>query len=117
MAENLKEEMLTMEELDKVAGGTIAEVSFDREFLRDIGFNIKWKNKDYIYNYFDKVSKELRDTWSQAGVRCKSISNSDYTKNVYTDTSGNVISRETAMKMAMDFKGVSGLDLSKYGIH
>ena len=116
MAENLKDEMLSMEELDKVAGGTLKEISLDREFLRDIGFDIEWKNTDYIYNYFDKVSSELRSTWSQAGVRCKKISNSDYEKNIYTDQSGNVISRETAMKMAMNSKGVT-VDLAKYGIH
>lgn len=115
--EILKDEILNEEELDQVVGGSLKEVSLDREFLRDIGFNIEWKNTDYIYNYFDKISTELRNTWSEAGVLCKSISNGDYTKNVYTDKSGNVISREDAMKKAMAFKGVTDLDLSKYGIH
>lgn len=115
--EILKEEILSEKELEKVAGGTLKEVSQDRAFLRDIGFNIEWKNTDYIYNYFDKIKKELRDTWSQAGVRCKIISNGDCTKNVYTDTSGNIISRENAMIMAMNFRGVTDLDLSKYGVH
>ena len=78
MAENLKDEMLSMEELDKVAGGTLKEISLDREFLRDIGFDIEWKNTDYIYNYFDKVSSELRSTWSQRPERKRHLPRNRY---------------------------------------
>ena len=114
--EILKDEILSEEELDNVAGGTLKEVSLDLEFLRDIGFDVQQRNKNYIYNYFSEVANQLRSTWLQAGVRCQTISNSDYTKNVYTDQSGNPITRKAAMEMAMNFKGVT-VDPAKYGAH
>jgi len=116
MDKNFDENVLTLEELDQVAGGTLKEMSSDLVFLRDIGFNIQPCNKDYIYNYFSEVADSLRSTWNQAGVHCKTISNSDYKKNVYTDKSGKVISRKTAMEMAMKFKGAS-VNPSDYGAY
>ena len=116
MDKNFDDELLSLEELDQVAGSTLKEMRSDLEFLRDIGFDIQLYNKNYIYNYFSEVSDALLSTWNQAGVRCKTISNSDYKKNVYTDRSGKVISRKTAMEIAMKFKGAS-VDPSDYGAY
>lgn len=113
---NLGEEMLSMEELDHISGGTMNEISLDIEFLRDIGFNIKWRSTIYIRENFSEVARELRAIWNQVGVQCKEISDSDYKKNVYRDRNGNSILRKDAMELAMKFKGVT-VDLAKYGIH
>ena len=112
---NFDEELLPMEELDQIAGGTVQEISLDIEFLRDIGFNIKWKSTSYIHENFSEVARELRATWNQVGVQCKEISDSDYKKNVYGDRNGNPILRKDAMERAMKFTGVT-VDLAKYGI-
>lgn len=59
MDKNFDDEILSLEELDQVAGGTLKEISYDLEFLRDIGFNIQPYNKNYIYNYFSEVAERV----------------------------------------------------------
>ena len=114
MDKNFDNEVLSMEELDNVAGGTLREMSLDLEFLRDIGFNVKWRSNDYIYNHSSDVIEELASTWQKAGVYCTEISDGDYTHNVYRDKENNIITRAAAMKKAMDFKKVSLDNISKY---
>ena len=112
--QNFDEEILSLEELDGVSGGSLKEMYSDIEFLHAVGFNIELRSSQYIYSYFKEVSRELRATWGQAGVRCKTLSNGDYTRNVYTDTSGSVITREEAMAKAMEFKKNKSIDINKY---
>jgi len=114
MDKNFDEDLLSLDELDQVTGGTLKEISYDLKFLSDIGFDIQPCSKDYIYNYFSEVGNALCSTWEKAGVLCISINDSDYKKNIYTDKNGKKISRKTAMEMAMKFKGVN-VDPADYG--
>ena len=112
MDKKFDDEILSMEELDNVAGGTIHEMIADSEFLNKIGLKTTTlRNTKDIYRNFDQISAELRNTWLKAGVFCKTISNSNDEANVYTDLKGNVITRKQAMNIAMNFTGVHLNDL------
>ena len=97
-----KDEELTPEELDNVAGGTLAEMKTDATFLQNVGIDIKTHSAQYIHKNFDAVADELRGAWLKVGVFCKTISTDANLENVYQDLSGNVIMRDQAMKMALN---------------
>ncbi len=101
MDNQFKDEELTLEELDNVAGGTLAEMQQDALFLQDSGLDIKAHSAQYTQKNFDAVADELRGAWLKVGVFCKTISTDANQQNVYTDLSGNVITRKQAMKMAL----------------
>lgn len=78
----------------------------DIEFLRDIGFNIKWKNTSYISENFSEVIENF------AIFGCKPASNA---KKFRTVTTKKRLQRPY-VEIAMKFKGVT-VELAKYGIH
>ncbi len=106
MDNQFKEEELTLEEHDNVAGGTLAEMQTDAAFLQTIGLDIQAYSSKYIHQNFDAVADELRGAWLKVGVFCKTISTDANKENVYTDLSGNVITRKQAMKMARKAQGL-----------
>ena len=105
MDNQFKEEELTLDELDNVAGGTLAEMQTDAAFLQTIGLDIKTHSSKYIHQNFDAVAEELRGAWLKFGVFCKTISTDANKQNVYQDLSGNVITRNQAMKMVLKAQG------------
>ena len=109
-----KEELLSMEELDNVAGGTVRETALDTEFLRDIGLDIQGRTTKSVHKNFSDVTSELRAAWAQVGIRCLEINSHDINKNVYADSKGNVITRKAAMQHALSVQGKS-LNLKTYG--
>ena len=106
MDNQFKEEELTFEELDKVAGGTVSEIKDDTAFLHNIGLDIKGRSIDYIHRNFDAVAGELRDAWLKVGIFCKTISTDANQQNIYTDLKGNVLTRKQAMQMALKAQGI-----------
>ena len=111
---NEKADLLSMEELERVSGGTMKQTALDTEFLHALGLNIKSRTSKYVHQYFKEVSRELISSWLEVGVFCKEITTSDYGKNVYTDLEGNVITRKEAMQIAMKARGVA-LNTATYG--
>lgn len=101
MDNQFKEEELTLDELDKVAGGTLAEMQEDAAFLQTVGLDIKEHSAQYIHKNFDAVADELRGAWLKVGVFCKVISTDANRENVYTDLKGNLLTRNQAMQMAL----------------
>lgn len=114
MDKNLNAEVLSMEELDTISGGTVYQTAMDTEFLRDIGIKIKARSTKYVHQYFKEVSRELINAWKSVGVFCPTIATSPFEKNTYTDLNGNSLTRKQAMEIAMKAKGVS-LNTSNYG--
>ena len=106
MDNQFKDEELTPEELDNVAGGTLAEMRRDAAFLQTIGLDIKPHSIQYTHENFEAVADELRGAWLKVGVFCKTISTDANLENVYTDLSGNVITRKQAMQMALKAQGL-----------
>ena len=106
MDNQFKDEELTLDELDNVAGGTLVEMQSDAAFLQNAGLNIKAHSAQYTHKNFDAVADELRGAWLKVGVFCKTISTDANLENVYQDLSGNVITRNQAMQMAMKAQGV-----------
>ena len=71
--EILKDEILSEEELDNVAGGTIVETASDGQFLRDCGVVPNLGNNFgnyYVKNNFEAASQKVVDGWAQAGITC-----------------------------------------------
>ncbi|MBR6014285.1 MAG: hypothetical protein IK062_10995 [Selenomonadaceae bacterium] len=73
----LQDEILTDEELDKVAGGTQSEIDVDMAFFRKLGYNVQsvddlyslWYTKGFIY--YTPSSSEANQyhySWSQIDI-------------------------------------------------
>ena len=110
----MDKDLLSMEELDNVSGGSIKETSLDTEFLHALGLNVQSRTSKYIHQNIKEVTRELNDAWLKVGVFCKTIETSDFAKNAYTDLNGNPLTRKEAMQTAMKACGVT-LDTANYG--
>ena len=77
--EILKDEILSEEDLDNVAGGTVNQTASDSQFLRDIGINEKGWGNTKTSNFFDDVSKVVSDGWSKVGITCTTDKDGDNT--------------------------------------
>ena len=80
--EILKDEILSEEELDEVAGGSVMEVASDSQFLRDSGAVplTGWGNHA-VKNNFDLYSGAVTKAWSKVGITCTASANGN---NVYS---------------------------------
>ena len=104
--EILKDEILSEEELDEVAGGSVMEVASDSQFLRDSGA-VKltgWGNHA-VKNNFDLYSGTVTKAWAKVGITCTASANGN---NVYS-MDGKEISRwqafqEVAKQTGFSFK-------------
>ena len=105
MDNQFKDEELTPDELENVAGGTLVEMQEDAALLQSAGLDIQVHSSKYIHQNFDAVAEELRGAWLKFGVFCKTISTDANQKNVYQDLSGNVVTRKQAIKMALKAHG------------
>ena len=101
--EILKDEILSEEELDNVAGGTFKQVASDSQFLRDSGIapELKgWGNYDTEHQ-FDRISTLVTEAWTKAGITCTVSKDGE---NAYS-LDGQAISREDAYKHVADTTG------------
>ena len=104
--EILKDEILSEEELDEVAGGSVMEVASDSQFLRDSGAVplTGWGNHA-VKNNFDLYSGAVTKAWAKVGITCTASANGN---NVYS-MDGKEISRwqafqEVAKQTGFNFK-------------
>ena len=108
--EILKDEILSEEDLDNVAGGTVNQTASDSQFLRDIGINEKGWGNTKTSNFFDDVSKVVADGWAKFDITCTTDRDGNNTYN----QNGKEITREAAYKYAMKETG-KHFALSRYG--
>lgn len=110
--EILKDEILSEEELDQVAGGTIAQVASDSQFLRDSGaVNIKGWGNHAVTENFDFYSGVITKAWAKVGITCTPSANGD---NVYS-FEGRQITRWQAFKVVAKKTGFNDFKPKSYG--
>ena len=96
MAEILKDEIMSEEQLDGVAGGTIAENKKDMQFLRDLG--LVPQGASYM------ESDTLTRAFAKKGINMTAHYN-DTNNNEYFNASGKQITREAALKQVFKASG------------
>ena len=95
MAEILKDEIMSDEQLDGVAGGTYAESDKDLRFLKDIGALAQ----DSV-----RQTDNLTRAFAQHGVSMV-VHFDDTNHNEYFNASGKQITREAALKEVLKKSG------------
>ena len=109
--EILKDEILSEEELDQVAGGTVVQTASDSQFLRDVGINDEytgWGN-NFTERQFEGVSKVVIDGWAKIGITCTPSKDGENTYSM----NGAAITRKEAYEEAMKVMD-KHLALSRY---
>ena len=101
----MTDEILTMEQLDAVAGGTNNENNADAKFFRAIGFNIP----DCLEENSDM--NELRRAWAKSGIMVIEKYGDEETNEYYYG--GKKIPRAQAINIAMKKSGKQ-IDLRPY---
>ena len=105
----LQEEILSDEELEKVAGGYINQTTGDSEILYDYGLMDKYFNTVSVTLYWKSKSAAVDAGWAKAGITCvtKPFGDNQYFKD------GKEISRDEAhAHLKANFKrlhNISGL--------
>ena len=100
--EILKDEVLSEEELDKVAGGSVRQVASDSQFLRDSGaVPLKGWGNHAVKNNFELYSGAVVKAWEKVGITCTPSANGD---NVYSKD-GKEISRWQAYQTVAEKTG------------
>ena len=96
--EILKDEILSDEELDQVAGGTIGETAGDSQILYDYGLMDNHYGSIPVMFYWGSKSAEVDAGWAKAGITCvtKPCDGNDYFLN------GKEISHKEAIKYVKD---------------
>ena len=92
------DEMLTGEELDKVAGGTIEDTAYDSRFLYERGLMDDWHGESHTSLYWESSSAAVDEGWRKAGitcVTCRAVGNRYY-------LNGQQISRDEAWKFVAE---------------
>lgn len=113
MAEkNFADEVMSDDELDKVAGGGTAQTGGDEGFLASMGY---MSNKDtsgfeLVFNW-NEVSKNVDDGWSKAGVTC--VTKFGAPDNLYS-IGGKPVSRKEAFAHVLRQKGWSESAIANY---
>jgi len=103
--EILKDEIMSDEQLDKVAGGNRYQCMGDIHFLNEVGgLNLNdWQNQ-----MGDYMERQVRDGWAQFGIECDPDStcntNSFYDNDYYLN--GKQISRQEAFAHVAKLKGL-----------
>ena len=91
-----KENKLTNEALEQVAGGNAGECALESEFFNDLGYNIPVMGfLDMEFNW-EEGSAKVKEGWAHFGVDChiaKSVKNEYY-------INGKRVSRREAFKHA-----------------
>jgi hypothetical protein len=64
------EEMLTDEELDGVAGGSVASTAYDSEFLYEHGLVDHWHSTLSTFFMWGSYSAAVDAGWAKAGITC-----------------------------------------------
>ncbi len=98
-------EILNMEQLDKISGGTFAETAADAallKYLKKGKLEGKLIKKDYgmpsAVFHWDKVSNEVDKAWEKLGIRCitKPFRDNDY----FDTTTQTSVTRKEAHALA-----------------
>ncbi len=93
----LKEENLSDEELENVAGGTYTETAGDTKFLYEHGLMDYWRYTSTLAFTWLSDSKEVDAAWAKAGITCCTVPG-DNSNNKYW-AGGKEISRDEAMNI------------------
>ena len=91
-----KENKLTNEALEQVAGGNAGECALESEFFNDLGYNIPVMGFLYMEFNWEEGSAKVKEAWAHFGVDCD-IAKSR--KNAYY-IDGKRVSRREAFKHA-----------------
>lgn len=77
---NVELEMLSDEELENVAGGTIGQTAGDSQILYDYGLMDRYYGTIPVMFYWGSKSAEVDAGWSKAGITCvtKPFGNNQY---------------------------------------
>ena len=113
MAEN-KNEMMSMDELDHVAGGSFVETEKDLRFLSALGLiNASEIPAAVDKNNFDAVNKIVSEAWSKLGINMTgSEVLNDYTVPAGAGTYGN--NRAGALGYAKYISGRADIDINRF---
>ena len=98
--ENLKKineglEMMSDDELEQIAGGSIPQTAEDSQFLYQHGILDDWHGSLAMTFSWGTFSKEVDDGWAKAGITCCT---SPFNANKYWH-GGKEISRDEAIKI------------------
>ena len=97
----LKDELLSDEELEQVAGGKAEETAADSRFLNSLNGSCRRYTK-YSINSINKPS--IKNAWAQVGIQADLSPSGSHSPNRYY-LNGHRITQEQARQHAMDFVG------------
>ena len=98
--EILKDEILSDEELEKVAGGTTEDTAYDSRFLYERGLVDDWHGETATDLHWVSYSAAVDEGWRKAGITCVTV-HSDLERHEYDNRyylNGQQISRDEAWK-------------------
>jgi len=96
---NAELEKLSDEELNQVAGGTVAQTTADQTFLYKYGLTKESGSNDFwTFIAWLDISRAVDVGWSKAGITC--VTKPFYSNQYFFE--GREISRETAIKIVED---------------
>lgn len=115
MAEN-KNEVMSMDELDHVAGGSYAEIEMDMRFLNALGFISKSQipTEGVNESNFDRVNKLVYEAWAKSGIIMRGTEGglNSYTLPAGAESYGN--DRMAALRYAAYINKRNDVDPERY---
>ena len=92
-------ELLNMEQLDTVAGGTLIETAEDSQYLYKYGFMNQWCEPIGAKRSWSLFSEAVIEAWGKAGITCKPTIEGDNEYSIERNGKKSVFnSREEAIK-------------------
>ena len=116
MTDKMKNETMSMEELDHVAGGSYVELERDMRFLGALGIINKGKIPagGVNENNFDDVNKLVHEAWAKFGVNMTGQEGVANTYSLPTAAASFGNNRAGALAYAKYTSGRSDVDISNF---
>ncbi len=112
--EILKDEIMNEEELEKVAGGNRDELSLDTKLFNAMGGRMEAYDLYQITNNnVNGIAARVTSLYSKLGIKVKY---NDFGASEYFTKSGQPISRNQAVEMALNQAGYHDMDPKQFQI-
>ena len=102
MTEEIKNEVMSDDELEQVSGGSASELADDSRFLNSLnGSTDRWNATKIFFD--DEKAFQIFRAWDSLGVQCVFSNNIAVDNEYYID--GNPVTQEQARQYAMKVTG------------
>lgn len=108
--EILKDEILSLEQLEEVAGGTYFETLVDSKNLYEYGFVKNYVVEDSSIKSWIDIGNTVTEAWSKVGIICKFNGSTANEYSIVNGDSVTKLSRNEAIKyLEENFKKVRSI--------